>query len=50
VSELFDAGWRILNIELSFNGYTFKAWHPAAFCLLIYIVLRVLLVGANKNE
>ena len=50
MQELFDAAWSILNIEITFEGLTFKAWHPAAFCLIITIVFKLLTMGGANNE
>lgn len=46
---LFDAGWKILSMELTFEGFTFQIWHPMAFGLLIYLLFHLLLVK-NKGE
>ena len=50
MQELFDAAWMVMNIEITFEGLTFKAWQPAAFCLLIFIVFKLLTMGGVNKE
>lgn len=49
MKELFDAGWKILCIELSFEGFTFQIWHTAAFGTIIYILFHLLLFKSKGD-
>ena len=46
---LFEAGWKILSIEMTFEGFTFAVWHPLAFGFLIWILFHLLLFKSNKE-
>lgn len=50
MGDIINAAWDIISIELSYEGFTFKLWHPLAFTFIITLLLRLFLFRKGGNE
>jgi hypothetical protein len=49
MQEIFEAAWKVMNIEITFEGFKFALWHPMAFTLLISIIIKILLFKSKED-